>query len=346
MHRSFPLLAAAMLAGCHPAEVTLSVDPGFFPSAVAYDPAQGRYFVGSYANGNVAILRNDGRRLATIRSPGATTPPIVQLAYDSNARRLWILTPRSIETIDVDLTPTRRTVVAASRDEGRYVDFVVDEMDRAIVLDRVNRAIVEVDARRNVARTLARLPFDEMAAPIGVETAEPPCAGGPAGASEDGALMLLPDRATLIAANGGALWRIDRRSGAVERIQLGSAFPHVSQLVRFESDDAAPAPRSGAYHVAALRGRLNEVVTVHLTPDARRGLIDTTTRARFDTPLHGAFDGHQLVVLLGRLRHHPSFCGDGRPNLPARFATYPYTVPVNGAKVAAGPTQPNAARAD
>jgi hypothetical protein len=27
-------------------------------------------------------------------------------------------------------------------------------------------------------------------------------------------------------------------------------------------------------------------------------------------------------VLLGRLRHHPTFCGDGRPNLPARLAAY------------------------
>jgi hypothetical protein len=89
----------------------------------------------------------------------------------------------------------------------------------------------------------------------------------------------------------------------------------VSQLVVVASD-------ATAHHVAAFRGRANEIVTLHLTPDARRAVVDAGTRMRFDTPLHGVFQGREVVVLLGRLRHHPSLGGDGRPNLPPRLATY------------------------
>jgi hypothetical protein len=104
-------------------------------------------------------------------------------------------------------------------------------------------------------------------------------------------------------------------TGAIEPLALGAPLADVSQLVLVASD-------AGAHHVAAFRGRANEIVTLHLSPDAGRAVVDPGTRMRYDTPLHGTFDGREVVVLLGRLRHHPSLGGDGRPNLPARLATY------------------------
>jgi hypothetical protein len=112
-------------------------------------------------------------------------------------------------------------------------------------------------------------------------------------------------------ARGGALWRVAVRTGAVEPIALDAPLADVSQLVAVTSDA-----------VTAFRGRANEVVTLRLAPDARRATLDAGTRVRYDTPFHGAADGRSVIVLLGRLRHHPAFGGDGRPNLPPRLAIY------------------------
>ena len=90
----------SILAGCKPAEVTLALDPGFYPSAVAYDPINDRFFVGSHASGTVAIVRRDGHCRATVR-PERAAHPIVQLAYEPRVRRLWVLTPDAVEVVDV-----------------------------------------------------------------------------------------------------------------------------------------------------------------------------------------------------------------------------------------------------
>lgn len=324
--------AAAMGAtGCQQAEVTLSVDPGFYPSAVAHDPGLDRFFVGSYATGEVLAIGRDGSRSAALRPSGASAP-VVQLAYERKQRRLWTLTPRAVEVIDLDQAPARRTIVANADAGGQFGDLVVDGADRAFVLDVARHEVLEVDAPRRSARVIARWPAAETSALAHEANTGPQCAGVPAAARDAGALMLLPDRSTLIAAADGSLWRIDRRSGDIEEIRLGSPLPHVSQLVLLGSDYAA-------YHVAALRGRANEVVTVHLAIDARRATVDAGTRIGFDTPLHGTFDGRRLVVLLGRLRHHPSWCGDGRPNLPAQLVSYAISAPADGVRVARVPAR-------
>jgi hypothetical protein len=147
----------------------------------------------------------------------------------------------------------------------------------------------------------------------------------------DGALLVLPDARTLVVARAGDLWRIEPASGAVERIALSAPLPDVSQLLLVAAD-------ATAYHVAAFRGRANEIVTLHLRADLRSAVADSTTRMRYDTPLHGAFDGREIVVLLGRLRHHPSFGGDGRPNLPPRLATY--RAATGGPRIAAADAGP------
>ncbi|HSD43379.1 MAG TPA: hypothetical protein VLD36_16120 [Burkholderiales bacterium] len=290
---AFALAAVlAAVSGCKPAQVTLAVDPGFYPSAVAHDPVHDRFFVASYATGAIAMVWRDGSIVGAVRPAGASHP-ILQLAYDAIARRLWVLTPDLVELIDPARLPVHGTVVAVRSPGGRFADLAAAGAGRAFILDGATGAVVEVDADRRAMRAVARLPDG----------------------TGDGALMVLPDRTALVAARGDRLWRIDLASRAVEPVALGAPLSDVSQLV-FVASDAV------AHHAAAFRGRANEVVTLRFTPDARRAFVDLGTRMRYDTPLHGAYDGRQVVVLLGRIRHHPSFGGDGRPNLPPRLAAY------------------------
>jgi hypothetical protein len=225
--------------------------------------------------------------------PEQASHPVIQLAYEPRVRRLWALTSSTVEVIDPGAIPVRRTVVARAGSGSRYADLVVGGGQLAYVFDAAAGTVLAVDAGRGDVRVLARVPEGEG----------------------DGSLLLLPDRPALVVARGGKLWRVETRAGAIEEVALGAPLADVSQLVLVGSD-------GGAYHVAAFRGRANEIVTLHLTPDARRAVVDAGTRMRYDTPLHGAFDGREVVVLLGRLRHHPSLGGDGRPNLPPRLATY------------------------
>jgi len=290
--RAALVLVPLALTGCKPADVTLALDPGFYASAVAYDPINDRFFIGSHATGAVAIVRRDGH-VAAVVHPERAPHPVVQLGYEPREQRLWVLTPEAIEVVDTGALPVRRRVVAEAAAGGRFSDLATAGAGRAFVLDAAAGTVVGVDAGRQSAHVLARLPAGEG----------------------DGSLALLPDGATLVVARGGALWRVESRSGRVEPIALGAPLADVSQLVLVASD-------ATGYHVAAFRGRVNEIVTVHLSADARRAMADTGARMRYDTPFHGTFDGREVVVLLGRLRHHPSLGGDGRPNLPPRLASY------------------------
>jgi hypothetical protein len=323
--RSLLLLcvAFATLAGCQPAQVSLSVDPGFYPSAVAHDPAYDRFFVASYTSGEIAIVRRDGSRVAVVRA-GDAPAPVMQLAYDHKSRQLWAMTQNTVELIEISALPTRRTVVASGGENSHFSDLAADGAQRAYILDLPAREIVEVDAMQRTTRVVARLPkVLQHDAVIPVANASQ-CAS--ASGREEAALTLLPDRSALVAAAEGRLWRIDRRNGDVAEIRLASPLPYVSQLVPISNDGAV-------HHVAALRGRVNEVVTLHIASNGRHATIDSGTRARFDTPFHGAFDGYQVNVLLGRLRHHPNFCGDGRPNLPARLASYAPTAAMSNVRL-------------
>ena len=304
--------AVAALASCKPtAQVTLSVEPGFYPSAIAHERLHDRFFVGSHSSGAIALVRRDGTSIALVRPENAASP-VVQLVFDPSERRLWALTPDAVERFDPGAVPSRRTAIATAAPGGRFVDLAVDRRGQAFVLDAASGEILVADAGRGGARVIAKLPHGDEE-PRASRTG-PQCTGAPA-TQREGALLLLPDGSALIGALGDKLWRIDARTAAVEPVRMGVPLAQVSQLVLLASDPAA-------HHVAVLRGRANEVVTLHLAPDGRRAIVDAGTRMRFDMPLHGAHDGSQLVLLLGRLRHHPDFCGDGRPNLPPRFATY------------------------
>ncbi|HKC42336.1 MAG TPA: hypothetical protein VKC64_00820 [Burkholderiales bacterium] len=303
MHRLLLLIALplAAISACRPSPpaVTVSVAPGFYPSAIAHDPLHDRFFIGSHSSGAVALMREDGTAVATVRSEAASSP-VVQLAFDPRERQLWVLTPTAVERVDPGAAPVRRMPLAA-RPGGRFADLAIDGRGRAFVLDGASREILLVDGGRRTSRVVARLEAE--------------------GASEaGGAVLLLPDRSALLVAWNAGLWRVEPASGAVEPVPLAPRLADVSQLVLLASDGTA-------HHVAALRGHANEVVMLRIALDGRQALVDTGTRARFDTPFRGAFDGRRLVVLLGRLRHHPSLGGDGRPNLPPRLATYAPPLP-------------------
>jgi len=108
--RAALVLVPLVLTGCKPADVALALDPGFFPSAVAYDPISDRFFIGSHATGTVAIVRRDGRVAAVVR-PERAPYPVVQLGYEPRVQRLWVLTSEAIEAVDTGALPVRRTVV-------------------------------------------------------------------------------------------------------------------------------------------------------------------------------------------------------------------------------------------
>jgi len=218
-----------------------------------------------------------------------------------------------VEVVDVAALPVRRTPIARAVPGGRLADIVADGSGRAYVLDAANGQVVAAEPGRRGLRAVASLP----AAPV----PEPSLAGG--------ALVLLPGGSMLLAARGADLWRVDLATGAVEPVALAGGLTEVSQLLLLGSDGTA-------HHVAAFRGRANEIVTLRLAADGRRAIVDGGTRMRYDTPVHGAFDGREVVVLLGRLRHHPSFGGDGRPNLPPRLATY-FAGGATGPRLAAAP---------
>ena len=306
------VLVMLVLAGCKPAQVTLMLDPGFYPSAVAHDPINDRFFVGSHATGAIAVVRRDGHLVAAVRAEEAPHP-IVQLAYEPRVRRLWALTQEAVEVVDVAALPVRRTLVGSAGPGGRFADIVTDGAGRAYVLDAANGQVVAVEPGWRAPRLIASLP--DAPAP------EAPLAGG--------ALALLPGGFALLAARGADLWRVDLATGAVEPVALAGGLTEVSQLLLLGSDGTA-------HHVAAFRGRANEIVTLRLAADGRRAIVDGGTRMRYDTPVHGAFDGREVVVLLGRLRHHPSLGGDGRPNLPPRLATY-FAGGATGPRLAAAP---------
>jgi hypothetical protein len=80
--------------------------------------------------------------------------------------------------------------------------------------------------------------------------------------------------------------RVDARSGEAE---LVARRAHGRAQLRRPATDATA-------HHARHSALANEVVTLHLTrraPGGRR----LGTRMRFDTPLHGTFDGREVVVL-------------------------------------------------
>jgi hypothetical protein len=309
MRRLIAVLAAsAGLAGCEPEQVPLALDPGFYPSAIAHDRTHDRFFVASHGSGEIVSVRRDGVPAGTVRGPGAPKA-IIQLAFDAKTRRLWVLTPGAVELIEPEAGPERRSVVATAPPGGRYVDLIIADLDRAFVLDAARREVFEVSRRATGEESVIRLPAADRTSATIAATAGFTCATPRA--LDDGALAFTPDRSALIAALDGRLWRVDPGTGEVAEVRLDEPLPYVSQLVALDHN-----------RFTALRGLANEVVTLELARDGRSATVEGMTRARLDTPFQGAFDGERIVVLLGRLRHHPSLCGDGRPNLPPRLVAY------------------------
>lgn len=131
--------------------------------------------------------------------------------------------------------------------------------------------------------------------------------------AQDGAIAVLPGRSALLVALEGRLWRVSTADGSRAEIALGRPLTHVSQLIVIGA-------AGDGIRAIALRGYLNEIAALRLSPDGDRAEVADQHRVRLDTPLRAAFDGRVLHVLLSPVRHHPSRGGDGRPNVPGRIA--------------------------
>lgn len=310
----FASLMAAVLAGCQqPAQTTLWVDPAFYPSAVAFDAARDRFIVGSYETGEVIAVTRRGDRTATLRAkhPGE---PVLRVAIDAQARRAWVALPGAIESFSLDDGAAPRVVVTVQPQGRRYADIAVADGNTLYAFDAASAEVLRIDPDSGRASVLAVLPRAAQALPVAAQRCS--LTGAQRDASlEDGAIALLPDGAALLAAFDGRLWRVGLQQRELSEIALSQALTGASQLLYVGSE-------SGEHRFVALRGQANELATLAVGADGRAAQRLEPLAARFDMPLRGAFDGRHVHVLLGRLRHHPALCGDGRPGLPYRMAQF------------------------
>lgn len=299
MRPRLAVLAAALLgAGCLPVQQGVPLGPGFYPSAIAYDPATDTRLVASFASGAVVAIDRAGRPAATLR-PGGAEGRQVQIAFDPTRRVLWTLLPEAIELREPGRDRVRRIALPDPVGEG---DLALDG-DAAYVLDAARGQILRIDAPAATSRLLATLP-------VTAAHARGDDAPGPPGA--DGAIARLPGGEAVLVALGGRMWRVSTADGARTELELPHPLAQVSQLVVL-------AAAGDEARVAALRGYRNEIVGLRVPAAGVRVEIDDRDRVGADTPLRAAFDGRTLHVLLSPVRHHPALGGDGRPNVFGRI---------------------------
>src|SRR5690606_1131744 len=277
----------------------------FYPSALAIDPVHGRYLVGSFHNGEVAVLDRTGRRLGTLRKP-APGERVLRLRVEG--RTLWVALPRTIEAIDLD-DPQRPRAVYRLQASVHYADMAIAG-DRIYLLDAREGQVYALDHAQRVAYRYAALP-ERAARPqpaaclLSDETAEPA-----------GALLLTPQRDALLIALNGALYRLDLVSRRIEAVRMHLPMTHVSQLLY-------RGLHAGRHEVVAIRGMAARTTHLRLDASFRRVLAQESFRVASAAPMAAAADGARLRLVLGSLRHHPLHCGDGRPNTAIRLVSYP-----------------------
>ncbi|MCL4802034.1 MAG: hypothetical protein KJ025_20755 [Burkholderiales bacterium] len=296
------LAATLLLAGCLPAQQPVPFGPGFYPSAIAWDPAADTLLVASFATGAVVALDRAGRPVATVR-PGAADRRLVQIALDPARRVLWSLLPGAIEVRELDGTGAQRIALpGGGRAGGARGDLALDR-GSAYVLDAAAGQVLRVRAQPARVDLVATLPITGAAAPDD---------DGPGPPGVDGAIAALPGGNALFVALGGRMWRVSVADGARTELALAHPLSHVSQLAVLASTDEGT-------RMIALRGYRNELVALRVSADGPRIEVDERHRIAADTPLRAAFDGRALFVLLSPVRHHPALGGDGRPNVPGRL---------------------------
>lgn|GEM_PF-2127691 len=308
MRRRIAVVLAAFsltLAGCGQQTLVPGLPPGFYPSALAYDAARDRYLVGSFETGEVAVLDRSGRRLGSLR---AGKPGERVLRMRIQGRTLWIALSDALEAVELDapLAPRRVYRLQAS---VRYADIDADTGGRLYVLDAHHRALLVFDPERRAAQRIADLPGGNEAAPAR-------CA--PSGVPQtrtQGALLVMPDGRTLLAALDDRMYRVDAHAGTVAEVPLRAPLTYVTQLFYHGAAD-------GRHEVLAVRGEASRITRLQWDASFSQVFAQESFRTVAGAPIVAAYDGNALRMLLGSLHHHPLYCGDGRPNVPLRLAEY------------------------
>ena len=324
------LTGILLLAACQRSVVQVKLDLplAFYPSAIAWDEPLEQYLVGSYQSGDVVAVLKGGQPIARLRTgsagAGGRSDPVLRLAMDE-ARQLWVGLPSALEVIPRQGQTTGATLARIEL-PGAFVGDVALLGGDAYVLDTLRGRLLRVAGGTRRVTLAADLPEARQPARAGQSAAERMAQGG--------ALAVLPDRRTLLVADGnGALWRFDAPSARLRLVARdASLLAAVTQLVSVGSD-------ARGYRLLSLSGMANRMTPLVVARDFSRILAEPYDQVRMDTPLRAVHDGRRLQVLLGWLRHHPDLQGNGRPAMPARVVSY---VPPDTSlrTVAAGPVVP------
>lgn len=305
MLRSVALfLAFLALAGCDKSATPLNLPPDFYPSALAVDARHHRYLVGSFHNAEVAVLDRRGRRLGTVRAP---TPGERVLRMAVQGRTLWVALSGAVEAIDLD-RPQQPRRVYRLRTAARFADMALHG-ERVFLLDAQQRSVYVLDAARGVAHRLTTLPQSETASrpaacPLTDQYAE---AGG--------ALLSTPKGEVLLVVLDGALYRLHIATARVDPVPLRQPLTHVTHLLY-------RGMRDGRHEILAVRGAASRVTHVRLDGAFRHAHYEESFRVSSAAPVAAAWDGAALRMVYGSLRHHPYYCGDGRPSAAIRMVRY------------------------
>ncbi|HYD84954.1 MAG TPA: hypothetical protein VEA63_12905 [Opitutus sp.] len=306
----YALCAVLLLFGCNRTETALSVPPSFYPSAIAYDAARGLHYIGSFANGEIAVVDEAGDRVGTLR---AATPGdrVVRLAIEVRERKLWAATSNAIEVFHLDRPDLLRQIYPVGT-SMQYADFAVAPHGVVYLLDRSEGLVRRLDTRRAELHTVARLPREAMTGG-GVHcslTGEPGVAH-----VAGGALALMPGEELLLAAYDERLYRVAIATGEVAQIPLHGPLTYVTQLIH-------RGTAFGRHEIVAIRGEASRITHLALDADLQRLYRQESFHAASSAPIAAAFDGTHVRMIAGPLRHHPVYCGDGRPTAPLRIIAH------------------------
>lgn len=299
------LCAIAALTACDRATTPLALPTGFYPSALAVDPVRQRYLVGSLDDGEVAVLDRRGRRLGAMR---ASTPGEGVLRMAVRGRTLWIALPRTIEAIDLDRPQQPRRAYRLDV-PVRFADMALGDDGRVYLLDAERGEIYALDPARATSQRLAVLPRDAATTPPAL------CPLTDQRAPVTGALLVMPGDEVLLVAINASLYRVQLSTRRLDRVALREPLSHVTQLLQRVTPD-------GRHEVLAVRGAASRITHLRLDDDFRRVRSQASYRVASTAPVAAALEDGALRMVHGSLRHHPYYCGDGRPSAAIRLVTY------------------------
>jgi len=264
-------------------------DPKLIPEGIAFDPAHGRFYVGSIAQRKIVGVDRDGKALAELSRPGDGLDGVLGLAVDPRTRSLYAV---STNVFDEPPEAERRNVVF------RY-DLATGALVERLPVPsarQLNDVAVGPDGALYATDSAAGALFRRRPGEAGFSAWL--AAGGLPGAN--GVAVGL-DGTVYVALSTG-IARIDRDSAAVERMA--------------QPDSAVTGGIDGLYwHEGDLIGVQNvsnpgRVIRVRLADGGRRiagvAVLQSHHHPAFAEPTTGAIAGSALHVIanshVGRLQ--------------------------------------------